>query len=78
MRKIDKSCSLHHSADLVNQPTPLVFSEAVHTLSFLAADRLYMATTWWLHEAEEIAWDARYGPSAPTNIFASAWERNEQ
>ena len=53
--KIPKSCSLHHSPDLVNQPTPLVFSQAVQTLSFLAADRLFMRTAWWLHEAEEIA-----------------------
>ena len=52
--KIDKGSYIHHHPDFVECEVPLPMSEAVSTLSFLAADRLYMAWTWWLHEAEEI------------------------
>ena len=52
--KIDKSCYLVHDPIFDNTPTPLAYSQAIYTLSFLMADRLRMATGWWIHEAEEI------------------------
>ena len=79
--KIDKSCYLVHDPIFDNTPTPLAYSQAIYTLSFLMADRLRMATGWWIHEVEEIV-DAYKFEGADWLLwlhyaFASAWERSD-
>ena len=77
MMKIDKSCYLVHDPIFDNTPTPLAYSQAIYTFSYLMADKLNMKTGWWIHEAEDIVDSYGDGRGWWTKaVFASAWERS--